>query len=107
MPGEQGQEQSHLLAHIHVGNATELFEQVARKKGNDVVLGRDNLVRAVDMVFLWSSFVVEVGAREGLIEVYGTGSVRSAPDEERLEGKVAELVPPSSPPRWLGCGHEA
>lgn len=88
---------SNPLAHVHVGNATELFEQVARKKGNDVVLGSDNLVRAIDMIFLWSSFVVEVGPREGLIEVYGTGSVSSAPDEERVEGEVAELVPPSRP----------
>jgi hypothetical protein len=62
-----------LWSNVHIGNTPELLQQIPGEEGDDGILGSDDLVRDVDMLFLdpallvivvsWQRFVDENGPR--------------------------------------------
>ena len=57
--------------HLHVRDAAELLEEISGEKGDDSVLGGDNLVRCIDMIFRDSLFLVVVFWREIFVDEDG------------------------------------
>lgn len=57
----------------HVGYPPKLLEQVPRQKGDDGVLGRNDLVGRVDMLGPDATFAIEVVRGQVLIGIYGPG----------------------------------
>jgi hypothetical protein len=84
----------------HVGYPPELLEQVPRQKGDDSVLGRDNLVGRVNVFGPNATFAIEVVRWQVLIDIYGPrGSGLLLLDEKVLYVERSKLAVPTSEAR--------
>ena len=89
----------------HVRDAAELFEEVSREEGEDCVLGRDDLVSSIEVIFLDPVFVVIIIVWEGLVDEDGArGSRRTNAGEDVLDAPACEAVVPC-PESLLFRGH--
>ena len=78
-----------------VGYSPELLEKVSWDKGDDSVLGGDNLVGGIDMVLCDPVFLVVVVVGEVLVDKDGSGGPRLAfTGEQGLDVEGGELVVP-------------
>ena len=73
--------------------SSKLLQEIAGEEGYDSVLGRNNLVRGIDMFFLDPLLFVVVVVRQLLVEVDGAwGADGSFTREDLLDVKRGDLV---------------
>lgn len=81
---------------IHICNTPELLHQVPWQESYHSILARDDLICSVDMILLWSMFLVEEILGEVLVDINRTRRTRrSLARKETLHIEVSNLVIPT------------
>lgn len=57
----------------HIGHSTKLFQEITRKKGNEGILGRNNLIGLVDMLAEGLALGIEVRVGQRCVHEDGPG----------------------------------
>lgn len=77
------------MVHAHVGYSSKLLQQIPREEGDDGVLGGDDLVRVINVLFLDLALLIFVACGEILVDDNGARwTWEFLPGEEVFDVKV-------------------
>ena len=80
----------------HVGYSSKLFQQIPREESDDGVLGGNDLVRRINVLFLDLALVILVVCREILVDDDGARRAwEILPREQGFDIEVSQFVVPS------------